>query len=273
MKINLAVFLVIFCLCSCQKQANSNEEAIPAMTLSGLTQQWNEALSKHDVEALSELYADTIYLYGRSKLKSQALEEKKAYFENVPDYQQRIENLVLIQNNETNSEISFLKTHGKPEKEKTVKSYLEFTKYNGEWKISTEGDVLTDENLKQEIVLFGGKATLVGELFTVDHEVWTHGKKDGIYLAKIIRLNKPISIAYPTEEGGDVIDHISPDEKEIQITVQGGRENDRIFKKMIGKQIKVTGIVAYPMTYYTSRHSARGMNIYPKSMKDIKVLD
>jgi hypothetical protein len=51
---------------------------------------WNEALNRHDVEKLGELYADTVLFYGHERSKAAVVAAKRAAFAKQPTFQQEI---------------------------------------------------------------------------------------------------------------------------------------------------------------------------------------
>src|SRR5688500_19136431 len=57
---------------------------------------WNSALDRRDPDKLSTLYAPRVRFYGASKSSEDIVKIKKAAFNRMPDYRQRVENVRIV---------------------------------------------------------------------------------------------------------------------------------------------------------------------------------
>jgi hypothetical protein len=56
---------------------------------------WNAAHTKHDIKALTAIYAPRVEFYGRTLTGAQCVAAKKAAFAKAPDYAQSIRDIVV----------------------------------------------------------------------------------------------------------------------------------------------------------------------------------
>lgn len=104
-----------------------------------------------DIKSLCSLYADKVYYYQSDYSKEQVRDSKKKLVKKYPDFKQEISN-VKIEPVSNHLKITFDKTVWTNTKEeaKVYPSYLYVKLIDGNWRIITESDLITDENLKKE---------------------------------------------------------------------------------------------------------------------------
>lgn len=137
-------------LTSFQKHSGiqSNQQSSDTVIVSVLVNKWNKAHATKDVAIFSNLYSKAILYYGKQKDKNYCIESKVALFKKYPDYYQQIFGDIQFEKiSETEFKCSFIKRVNFNKKTNDYPSYLVFTKEKGAWKITTEGDLVTDKNL------------------------------------------------------------------------------------------------------------------------------
>ncbi|MCS3794769.1 hypothetical protein [Niastella sp. OAS944] len=126
----------------------SHRQSSDSAYVSALVNKWNKAHASKDVGIFSNLYSKTILYYGKQKDKNYCVESKLELFKKYPDYYQQIfGNIQLEKISETEFKCSFIKRVNFNKKTNDYPSYLVFTKEQDAWKITTEGDLVTDKNL------------------------------------------------------------------------------------------------------------------------------
>lgn len=144
--------LILFCCflltsCDVQKTENSNPFTIETTYLKKLIADWSDAHSSKDIGVLANLYADSILYYGTQTNKNTCIADKLLFFKKYPDFDQKI--VGNIQHEKINSaafKCSFVKRVTLNQQTKDYPSYLVFSKKQDSWKITTEGDAITDKN-------------------------------------------------------------------------------------------------------------------------------
>ena len=154
--------LIIVCSCGSPKPAETEKETdqktlaeveiISNQDAIALSNKWNEANSTKDVGILSNLYDKRVMYYGMQMDKNECIENKLAFFNKKTDFKQEIVGEVIVENI-SNSEIKCIFTKKVTVDGNTTDypSYLQFRKVGEEWKISVEGDLVTDENLAKRV--------------------------------------------------------------------------------------------------------------------------
>lgn len=126
----------------------SNRQSSDSINVAALVNKWNKAHASKDVGIFSDLYNKTILYYGTQKDKNYCIESKLALFRKYPDYYQQIFGGIQCEKiSGTEFKCSFVKRVTFNKKTNDYPSYLVFTKEQDAWKITTEGDLVTDKNL------------------------------------------------------------------------------------------------------------------------------
>jgi hypothetical protein len=113
-----------------------------------LVQEWNKAHISKDINVFSNLFDNTVLFYGTQKSKKSCIESKSSSFKKYPDFYQQIYGDIQIENiDESEVKCSFVKRVTVKQVTTDYPSYLIFRKIDGDWKIITEGDLVTDKNL------------------------------------------------------------------------------------------------------------------------------
>jgi TonB family protein len=124
-----------------------------ASDLRRLVADWNDAHSNRDVEAFTALYDDLILFYRVQQNKSESIRNKTQLFEKYPDFnQQIIGDIKITKISDNKVQCDFTKRVTVNNKTTDYLSYLIFRKTLDGWKIATESDLVTDENLEKKSV-------------------------------------------------------------------------------------------------------------------------
>lgn len=127
---------------------NDNTSKKTATVQKSMIEQWNKAHNSKDVGLLSPFYDNTIMFYGTARSRNQCLEAKLSVFQKNPDYfQQMIGEPEIEKISDSETKYSFLKRVTINQKTNDYPSYLILSLKGTEWKITTEGDLVTDKNL------------------------------------------------------------------------------------------------------------------------------
>lgn len=143
--VSITVFLT-----NCKNPAGikSDTKSSDSVNVSAFVNEWNKAHESKNVEVFTKLYSNNIIYYGKQKDKNYCLESKLSLFKKYPDYYQQIfGNIQSEKISETEFKCSFVKRVTINQKTNDYPSYLVFTKEQDAWKITTEGDLVTDKNL------------------------------------------------------------------------------------------------------------------------------
>jgi hypothetical protein len=146
----ISIVSITFFLTSYKNQGDiiSDRKSSDSVYVSSLVKEWNKAHASKDVGVFTNLYSNSILYYGKQKDKNYCLESKLSLFRKYPDYYQQISGDIQCEKiNETKFKCSFVKRITFNQKTKDYPSYLVFTKEQNAWKITTEGDLVTDKNL------------------------------------------------------------------------------------------------------------------------------
>lgn len=140
----------MFCfylLTSCNN-SDKNNQVNNSVDFKQLVQKWNKAHSSKDVATFSTLFDNKVLFYGMQYDKNSCIEDKLSLFKKNPDfYQQIFGNIEIDKINESEVKCNFVKRVTANQKTIDYPSYLVFAKRGNEWKIITEGDLVTDKNL------------------------------------------------------------------------------------------------------------------------------
>jgi hypothetical protein len=130
--------------------SNSSTETNNATDFNILVQDWNKAHSSKDVSVFSNLFNNTVLFYGTQMDKNSCIENKLSLFKENPDlYQQIYGDIQIVNINNTEVKCSFVKRVTVKQATIDYPSYLIFRKVDENWKIVTEGDLVTDKNLSK----------------------------------------------------------------------------------------------------------------------------
>ena len=116
-----------------------------------LAQRWNDALARRDAEALRDVYAAHVTMYGASYDRSQAVAAKKAAL--TGDYTQSIASVMITKGDPDKPRAIFEKSWTIRGKESSVRASLGFVKENGRWWVADETDAKTEAKLADESCL------------------------------------------------------------------------------------------------------------------------
>lgn len=135
-------------LTNCYGGTKSKQTSSDNVDISALVNEWNKAHASKDIEILSNLYDNSVLYYGTQIGKKSCIESKRSLFRKYPDYYQQIFGEIRSEKiSKTEVKCSFVKRVTFNQKTKDYPSYLIFSKKQDDWKITTEGDLVTDKNL------------------------------------------------------------------------------------------------------------------------------
>ena len=153
------IALVVVCVvlepdsASKYKQTPSREETLynPESTLIQIANKWSLLHNEHDANNLSLLYANQVNYYQSTYTRDQIRASKEKLLNKYPEFRQEISNLSMEKSSDC-YRISFDKKVWTDlnKAPKTYPSYLEVKLVDGAWVIITEGDRVTDENLRKQ---------------------------------------------------------------------------------------------------------------------------
>lgn len=148
----LCSFLLTGCnINSKTSDSDANIETNNATFFNYLVQDWNKAHSSKDVGVFSNLYDNTVLFYGTQMDKNSCIESKLSFFKKNPDYYQQIYGGIQTNNiSDTEVKCNFVKRVTVNQATNDYPSYLTFKKFGNDWKIITEGDLVTDKNLAKK---------------------------------------------------------------------------------------------------------------------------
>ncbi len=140
----LLVIITLFLISGCHNKSTQAD----ATDFTALVTTWDKAHSAHSTDAFSELYADTVMFYGTTKSKDNCAEAKSEYLKDHPDYFQQIKGNIQTEKISDNEvKCTFVKSITLNQETKDYPEYLVFKKKGDKWKITVEGDLVTDKNI------------------------------------------------------------------------------------------------------------------------------
>lgn len=146
--ISLVTITVFLTSCNNHNDTKSKQTSSDNVDISTLVNEWNNAHASKDIAILSNLYDNSILYYGTKSDKNSCIESKLSLFRKYPDYYQQIFGEIRIEKiSNTEFKTSFVKRVTFNQKTNDYPSYLVFSKKQKEWRITTEGDLVTDKNL------------------------------------------------------------------------------------------------------------------------------
>ena len=116
-----------------------------------LAERWNDALARRDADALRDVYAAHVTMYGAPYERSAAIAAKKAAL--TPDYTQSIAGVLVTKGDPDKPRAIFDKSWTIRGKESHVRASLGFAKEGGRWFVAEETDAKTEAKLADESCL------------------------------------------------------------------------------------------------------------------------
>jgi hypothetical protein len=113
-----------------------------------LLTKWNNAHSVSHIQEISDLYDSTVKFYGQIKSNQEVINAKINFLKKYPNFKQEV-SLNNVSNDGDILKITFNKDVTLESNPTQYLSYLEFHNIAGAWKIITESDAVTDENLSK----------------------------------------------------------------------------------------------------------------------------
>lgn len=115
--------------------------------LEALANRWNDALRSRNAEALRDVYAKNVRLYGVRMTRDAAVERKAAALAKAPDYTQSIAQPSFDESNPKRPTLVFQKEWTASGKPSSVVASLTFANDGGKWFVVEESDAVTDAKL------------------------------------------------------------------------------------------------------------------------------
>ena len=152
MKIKLifGLFVCIVFLIDCNNNTKNKSEtnSFENTNFKQLVESWNNAHNSKDVAVFSNLFDNLVLFYGTQLDKNTCIESKLTFFKQNPDFYEQIFGDIQIDKlNDSIVNCSFVKRVTVNQETKDYPSYLTFKRLENAWKISVEGDKVTDNNI------------------------------------------------------------------------------------------------------------------------------
>ena len=129
---------------------SENLESSVETTIEGLLRAWNGAHLSKDLTVFSDLFASSVVFYGTKQGVKVCVESKRMLFKRLPDFNQQLYGIIdIVKLDNDDYKCFFTKRVVVNEKTTDYPSYLVFRNFNGDWKIITESDLVTDKNLSK----------------------------------------------------------------------------------------------------------------------------
>ncbi len=149
--VGLLIYLSILNGCNYNSGKKAEESTSDTTNLKKLVADWNKAHSSKDVGVFSSLFDNSILYYGVQQDKNTCIESKLVFFKKYPDFYQQIYGDIQIEKiNDKEVKCSFVKRVTVKQATSDYPSYLTFKKYTDNWRIVTEGDLVTYKNLAKK---------------------------------------------------------------------------------------------------------------------------
>lgn len=152
---SIYTFFSVVLVASCNggpanKTPNLNQNSPNSPNFNELVENWNQAHLSKDIGMFSNLLDSSILFYGKTLDKNSCLEIKLSLFKKYPDFFQQIYGGIQTEYiNDITTKCSFVKRVTVNQETKDYPSYLIFRNIGGQWKIATESDLVTDNNLSK----------------------------------------------------------------------------------------------------------------------------
>lgn len=205
-----------------------------------LVKAWNDAIDKHDVAALEQIYGETVDYYGSPWPRARVLAAKRKALEAAPTFHQSIRDIGF--DPEANEAVArFLKTSGTPGKMREVRGKLVLREESGKLRVVTETDEASEKRAAgAECITVdpdkgtGGNVTLEGVLAK-----GTHGHPNGSsFPIHVVTLPAPRCV-----KGSD-----ASSVSEVQVIGE-----NKTLDALDGKKVRVKGSAFAPETAYHVR--------------------
>lgn len=222
-----------------------------------LVGKWSDAHNTKDVGVLSDLYDQFVMYYGTLMERNECIESKLSFFKKKPDFKQTIVSDVTTENiSDYEVKCSFTKNVTTNGKSTDYPSYLHFKKCGDNWKISVEGDLVTDKNLAKKkakssytnsknyyfepsISVISG--TIVSETFYGPPGYGEDPANDTKELCYVLLLDNPINVIPGPDDYDDEINNAAVNNiTKIQLV-----NSDYFQEKYLNKLVKLTGTFFY----------------------------
>lgn len=119
--------------------------------LKSLVHEWNDSHNNFSITNFNHLFSDFVQFYGTKLSKENCIKSKRTLFQKHPDFQQEIQSSIEVgQTGDNEFKCDFTKKVTINNKSTEYPSYLVFRKINKNWKIVTESDLVTDNNLARK---------------------------------------------------------------------------------------------------------------------------
>lgn len=220
-----------------------------------IANKWSNALNTNTIDSLNNLYADSVWLYGKCMGKYDVLAEKENFIQNHTNFKHNITNILLQEQEDNVYKVLFDKTVMYDDKQLNVKAILTLQKHNDRWLITSETDEPTEQKLAKQALkkeeeeaklnqiptyMFEQKITLTGTLETITYTDVSANE----YTTYIIKLPNPINVSTPNQ---------NYDAQTNVTEVQIGFKDDQNPDKYLGKLITVVGEIYGEETIHDRR--------------------
>lgn len=146
--VGILFLLMLLLACQAASEKTTATDHTPDMT--HLVTKWNQAHSIKDLSSIAQMYQDVALYYGKHLKLRDIVSDKKSFFRKYPDlYQQTHGDVTVEKVNDGEVKCSFIKRVTFNLKTQDYPSYLVFKRSGDDWKIATEGDMVTDKNLSK----------------------------------------------------------------------------------------------------------------------------
>jgi ketosteroid isomerase-like protein len=124
-------------------------DASPTDPRESVVRAWNDALTRHDLDALAKVYAAHVLFYGTSMTRDACVAAKKQAFERTPDYRQtlRDDRVRMDPVDADHVRAHFTKISSVAHKDQAYEATLLLVREGGDWRIGEETDSATDRAL------------------------------------------------------------------------------------------------------------------------------
>ena len=258
----VVALLSVSCHSHSQKTKDSDKEKTEVSNKAqfvALVEEWNKANSSKDIEALRQLFDDDVIFYGSKMSKDACMDDKMSLFKKKADFYQQIYGDVEVETiSATEVKCIFVKRVTVGGQTTDYPSYLNFRKIGGKWKISVEGDLVTDKILAdksfkskyanlREYQFNTPSSVVYGTVVTETYygppgygEDPKHDSKERFYM---LLLDKPIDVIADFD---DEFSTTTNDITKIQLVPNSDMNNS-----YVNKFVKLTGDFFY---WHTGHH-------------------
>ena len=259
-----AFFLAISCHSPKSEDAVSETKVDDTSHVVALVNEWNSANSSKDVEALGNLFDDEVVFYGSQLSREDCIDHKRKLFNNKPDFSQQIYGEVDVEKvSDAEMKCTFVKRVTVDGKTTDYPSYMVFKKNGEKWKISVEGDFVTDELLKQKrlklkyanaknysfdvpVEIYG---TIVAETFYGPPGYGENPDTDSKERYYLLLLDSPIDVI---AKAGDEYSETTKGVTKMQLVVDSDFYNGNYLNKFV----KLNGSLFY---WFTGHHHTQAL--------------